>query len=131
MMKELVRKILITPIVNRGMVRSCRYFRKAKFDWVMRLPVVGEVEFEDGLGGSLFMITDGLDSIASRIQWRGREGWEPEIVKILPELRVNRGIVLDVGANTGFFSLLLARFLGPDYVLCPQSGACTVERCQG
>ena len=51
----------------------------------------------------------GIDPIASMLYWRGTEGWEPETLPVFLRLVQPGATVLDVGANTGLFSLLAAR----------------------
>lgn len=57
----------------------------------------------------MLLDTGGVDPIASMLYWQGISGWEPETLPVFLRL-INAGMtVLDVGANTGLFSLLAAR----------------------
>jgi len=93
-------------LLSRGIVRLLskvmpRYF-PGKF------PVVGEIVVEVPGSKPLVFVSDGRDSIASRLYWSGLEGHEPETIKTYLSLLEGSKVVLDVGASTGLFSLLAA-----------------------
>ena len=98
----------IRPVnfLSRGIVRVLarlfpRYF-PGKF------PVVGEIVVDVPNSTPLIFVSDGRDSIASRLFWDGLEGHEPETIKTYLTLLEGSKVVLDVGASTGLFSLLAA-----------------------
>ncbi len=71
-----------------------------------RLPV--EVVFPVKLpdGRSFLYSATPNDGIARALYWRGLEDWESETIPVFYRLAQSAGIVLDIGANTGFYTLL-------------------------
>lgn len=71
-----------------------------------RLPVAGTFDVDVG-GGSSFRYHGVVeDGIGRRLYWAGIEGWEPETVQVFLMLVRSARTFIDVGANTGVFSLL-------------------------
>jgi len=73
-----------------------------------KFPVVGEIVVAVPNSKPLTFLSDGRDSIASRLFWDGLEGHEPETIKTYLTLLEGSKVVLDVGASTGLFSMLAA-----------------------
>jgi FkbM family methyltransferase len=73
-----------------------------------RLPRSGPVTVEVPGGPTFRMWSRGDDNIATRLFWRGFEGFEPETAMMFARLARGAGVVLDVGAHVGYFSLLAA-----------------------
>ena len=71
-----------------------------------RLPV--EVVFPVKLpdGRSFFYSATANDVIARALYWRGLKDWESETIPVFYRLAQSAEIVLDIGANTGFYTLL-------------------------
>jgi len=71
-----------------------------------RLPV--EVVFPVKLpdGRSFLYSATPNDGIARALYWRGLEDWESETIPVFYRLAQSAEIVLDIGANTGFYTLL-------------------------
>lgn len=70
-----------------------------------RLPVQGSFAFE--AYGSEFTYTAGLnDGVGRALFWRRAEDYEPETLPIIVEYLRSAKTFLDVGANTGVFSLI-------------------------
>ena len=80
-------------------------------DTLLRVPVVGVVEVRapEGLAPAVLMNNDGHDRIASMLYWRGVRGCEPATIRTFLRLISPGPAVLDVGANSGLFTLLAAR----------------------
>ena len=112
-LKETARSVIIHPAVNRLLVRPLRAISRILPAGLSRVPVCGLVEFGLPDGRRLSMFSNGLDPIAGRLFWKGLGGYEPHITGLIPGLCRNAGTVIDVGANTGFLSLLLACAAGP------------------
>jgi FkbM family methyltransferase len=66
----------------------------------------GEIEVALPNGRQLVLWSGAGDAAVSLIWWRGWDGYEPEAVRPWFQLAADAGTVLDVGANTGLFSLL-------------------------
>lgn len=73
-----------------------------------RIPVTGEVPVEVRNDVQFVLSTDGRDSIASAIYWNGADAFESHETTIFLSLAREARVVLDVGANTGYYSLLAA-----------------------
>jgi len=106
------RRALHRPMVNRGIVRAVRPL--ATFlsqDTLLRIPVAGvvEVRLPWEAGPPVLMANDGHDRIASMLFWKGVDGWEPKTIRTFLRLVSPGSTVVDVGANSGLFSLLAAR----------------------
>ncbi len=106
------RRGLQRPIVNRCIVRAVRPL--ASFlsqDALLRIPVAGVVEVRPPWEGvpPVLMANDGHDRIASMLFWKGVDGWEPTTIRTFLRLVSPGSTVVDVGANSGLFSLLAAR----------------------
>ena len=73
---------------------------------VSHLPRTGKVSVSVPSGREARFWTRADDWITSRVWWRGLEGFEPE--SIGPFLRFARysGVVLDIGAYTGYYAIL-------------------------
>ncbi len=107
-----MNRLLHRPRLNRCVVSVVRpVARFLSQDTLLRVPVRGVVEVR--LPGEtvppVLMRNDGSDRIASMLFWRGLDGWEPTTIRTFLRLISPGSIVLDIGANSGLFSLLAAR----------------------
>lgn len=59
-------------------------------------------------GGSSFRMTAYGDVIENSVYWAGLEGFEPETIAPWLDLARSARVVLDIGANTGLYSLVAA-----------------------
>ena len=50
----------------------------------------------------------GITTIENEIFWNGLEGWESNTFKLWKELSLRSRFIVDIGANTGIFSLIAA-----------------------
>ena len=62
--------------------------------------------FKAKVGGSEFNIYHTGTLIENQLFWRGIEGFEPNSLKIWLELCKISNVILDIGANTGVYSLI-------------------------
>lgn len=109
--------LLTTPVVNRSLVRPLRHVERIRGSGrVHRLPVVGSFTARGFGGCAIQLTTAGRDSIASRLFWRGLEGFEPESLGPFHRLAKVSAGVLDIGANTGVYALVAAA-ANPDAVV--------------
>ena len=109
--KRVLRRILAHSSVNRAMTSAVRpWAHSLSPRTLLRMPVARIVEVQSPFcDAPVLLDAAGADPIASLLYWRGSAGWEPETLPGFLRL-VNSGMtVLDVGANTGLFSLLAAR----------------------
>ncbi len=71
------------------------------------LPVVGETVFRvSGCGSGFRYLLRPGDTIGTQLFWGGWQAWEPETVSVFSMLVRDAKHFVDVGANTGLFSLL-------------------------
>ncbi len=75
---------------------------------VNNIPVVGQIQLKLPNGKQLILVSDGCDSLASRIFWSGIQGFEPETIRLFLHLAKNAETVFDIGAHVGLFALLAA-----------------------
>jgi FkbM family methyltransferase len=106
--KTAVFEVLRLPGIN-VILRACRPLL-AHFDvrTVDRLPVRGPVLLGLPQETPFVMESDGRDSVASAAYWVGLERYEGCTLKVFAHLCRQSREIVDVGANTGLFSLLAA-----------------------
>ncbi|WP_372370958.1 FkbM family methyltransferase [Candidatus Uabimicrobium sp. HlEnr_7] len=105
--KILIKKILCFPWLNK-----CLQFLLKPVICLLpkafcRIPVIGIVNTAVG-NTSFLMYGCGNDTIATAIFWRGLEGFESETTDLFCELLDKSKVFIDVGANTGIYSLIAA-----------------------
>jgi FkbM family methyltransferase len=72
-----------------------------------RVPVKGQFRVDlPGGNGFVCNAVDGDGVISRRLFWRGWLAYEPETIQVFYKLAQHSNVVLDIGANTGFFTLL-------------------------
>lgn len=93
--------------VNVALRTAVRPFRNL-LPWgvVHSIPMVGDVHVDLGDGRECVLVSDGNDSLASRMYWSGLDGFEPETLRLFLELCKTSTTVLDVGAHVGLYALL-------------------------
>lgn len=107
-LKKVARGVLRSLVANR-LLRNClqkisRQGFLSKKVW-QRLPAEGDFQASSGPDRLLYKGTKG-DVIARVLFWRGWRHYEPETIRVFHELAKKASLVLDVGANTGLFSLV-------------------------
>ena len=73
---------------------------------VHSIPMVGDVHVDLDDGREIVLVSDGYDSLASRMYWSGLDGFEPESLRLFLDLCKTSTTVLDVGAHIGLYALL-------------------------
>lgn len=109
--KHVLRRILAHRALNRTITAAVKpWAQSLSPSTLLRVPVRRIVEVQSPFcDGPVFLDTRGVDAIASKLYWYGLAGWEPETLPVFLRLVTPGNVVLDVGANTGLFSLLAAR----------------------
>lgn len=75
--------------------------------WIWkRLPVEGLFPVILPDGRSFLYSATANDGIARALFWRGLADWESETIPVFYQLARSAQIILDIGANTGFYTLL-------------------------
>jgi FkbM family methyltransferase len=75
---------------------------------VHSIPLIGETSVDLPDGRRLVLVSDGYDSLASRMSWTGIDGFEPESQRLFLKLAESSRLVLDVGSHIGLYALLAA-----------------------
>ncbi|RPI15570.1 MAG: FkbM family methyltransferase [Ignavibacteriae bacterium] len=76
-----------------------------------KFPYTGKFKVVMDNNTSFLMKSDGSDSIASDLYWKGIHAYEPNTVNtFLKLLQKNVKVFIDIGANTGFYALIAASF---------------------
>lgn len=68
------------------------------------------------------------DNVANKVFWHGWAGYEPETAPLWRELCQQAEVVLDVGAQVGYFALLAG--LAGKRVVAFEPAAANAERCR-
>ncbi|MGH2530813.1 MAG: FkbM family methyltransferase [Thermomicrobiales bacterium] len=71
-----------------------------------RLPVRGTFRLSLPDGSRLSYASMPGDFVGRSLYWRGLDGYEPETTRVFFALAQRSRVIVDVGANTGFFTLL-------------------------
>lgn len=110
-MKRRLRAVLARPAISRLLTAAVRPLAPSlSTRTLLRLPVARSVEIRSPLCQEpIFLDAAGVDPIASLLYWRGLAGWEPETLPVFLQLVTPGATVIDVGANTGLFTLLASR----------------------
>lgn len=106
---KLVKKVAsnktINPIVAKTILRFSDFLSD---DFLFKAPIVGNIEFNYGSETKSFVLfSNGDDSVVSE-HYFSSEGFESTSVKIFSYLSKDARIILDIGANTGVYSIAAA-----------------------
>ena len=110
-------KVSLRPLLRRlsaipGFRPSLRAIsrRSGGPHWFFRsFPVEGTIELRAPDGTTLKYFSTLGDFIGRDLYWFGWDGYEPETTGLFLSLARRAGVVVDVGANTGLYSLLAGR----------------------
>ncbi len=109
MLKALAFQTLRLSWINR-LIRVARHpIRLLARGRAWEIPIRGKAGFEVGANVTAQLYSDGRDSIASAIFWGRTDEFEPETVKTVAALAPSIRTFVDIGANTGIYSVLVAR----------------------
>ncbi|MBF0285096.1 MAG: FkbM family methyltransferase [Magnetococcales bacterium] len=105
-----VKRLLIRwagrPWINPWLVRAFTLLKPLTPPHLLhRIPVTGEVWIPLPGGRRVGVCSDGEDQIAAMLHWGGWEGFEGETFRVFEALLPHVGVVLDLGANTGWYAL--------------------------
>ncbi len=83
---------------------SQRIFRFFSIHW----PVSGEVKFELPLGEKIKLYSKTDDYISTQVFWHGYKGYEGASIELFYYLSKKSSVILDIGANVGYYALVAA-----------------------
>lgn len=118
--KRLLYSIMCNPYVNRLFLSIISPVSPYVGKYISYLPVVGRIKINLPDSSKYFFIeNDGKDRIASSIFWRGFEGFEKNETSIFINLLTVCNCIIDIGANTGIYSLIAGTFNKQVYAFEP------------
>ena len=107
--KKMVRIIISNQIFNLILTSVLNFLKPFIPENVLfRIPKVGIVTCALSNSKRLLLFSEGDDTIASRLYFKGLDGFEAETVQLFLRLAANSRVVLDIGANTGIYALIAA-----------------------
>lgn len=107
MLKNIIYQIITVPMINKVLLNILRLGKPLlSLDKLIDFPVMGILDLS--IGDIQFkMFSDGRDKIASGLFWgEGVVGFEANTVATFQKLLPHIHTMLDIGANTGIFSLI-------------------------
>lgn len=75
---------------------------------IEKIPVVGKFDLQLPNSKRLYLQANGSDTIASRLYWKGINGFEGDTLQLFIKLLRFADTVLDIGANVGIYALIAA-----------------------
>ncbi len=112
MVKKTVKAIVKIKVINAiffTFYKVCKIIIPVKYlSFFHRLPVYQNVKVSEEGFNTFYMISNGSDSIAKELYWEGLHSYETRTLSIITSLLKQSSIFIDIGANTGLFSLLAA-----------------------
>lgn len=107
--KRSVKNFLCTRIPNALLRRLLKPFSsRIPNNILSRIPIFGLICLQLPNLKKLYLRTDGNDTIASIIYWKGIEEYEGATIQLFIKLLKLGCTVFDIGANTGIYSLIAA-----------------------
>ena len=106
-LKSRARRALILVALNTPIRAKKRPIRFLAGRRANDIPIRGEVSFKV-VDTPLSLYSNGRDNIATDIFWKGLDGFEPETMTTVAALARRVKVFVDIGANTGIYSVLVA-----------------------
>lgn len=110
--KDVVRRLLralTRPRVVRSILRRAGHAHVLPNRVAAALPVEDTITIDLPHGQQITYSVVSDDGIGRKLHWLGWKGWEPETTPHFYRLARSARVVVDIGANTGYFTLLAAR----------------------
>jgi FkbM family methyltransferase len=109
--RRALRKLLTQPYLSRPLTAAVRPWARFLGPQVLlHVPVNRIIDVRSPLCEEPVLLdARGSDPVASMLYWKGLDGWEPETLPVFLRLLMPGATVLDIGANTGLYSLFAAR----------------------
>ncbi|MDA7737974.1 FkbM family methyltransferase [bacterium] len=109
MIKELIRPIISYRLVNLVVVSILKVVKPlVPMELLVRVPIYGRVTCGLADSKALTMYSQADDVMVSGLCFQGLESYEQESIDLFRGLASSSSLILDVGANTGIYSLVAA-----------------------
>lgn len=107
--KNFIRPIVSNLTINSLLMRVLKGLQPIIPDRLLvRVPVNGVAHCNLGTSKTLLMYSNADDPVVSGLMFQGIESYEPETIAVFKELTKTSKVILDVGANTGIYTLVAA-----------------------
>lgn len=103
-MKELIFKIITNPRIN-FILRN--FYKLIPIKNKKRFPFVGLLKYKISNNNYIKMYSNGSDTIVSYLYWKVK--YEKPVIDLWIKNLNNNSVILDIGANTGIFSLIASK----------------------
>lgn len=109
--KSLFKKIIRIKIFNlllRNLLKLSYFSSIISRKNIEKVPVIGKIDLQLPNSKRLYLQADGSDKIATRLYWKGINGFEDDTLQLFIKLLRFADTVLDIGANIGIYALIAA-----------------------
>jgi len=105
--RKLIHSLIFNKRINRALVTILIFFKPFFTKSISKFPVMQKIELITADKTRFFLDNyDGKDAIASMLFWRGLEGFEKNEIKIFQILLNSNEVIIDIGANTGIYTII-------------------------
>src|ERR1700733_3814446 len=112
MIKKILKNIRGSILINvpvRILVKfQINYYKRLFQFFSIHWPVSGIVKVSLPQGEKVKLYSRDDDHISTQIFWKGYKGYEGSSVEIFYYLSKESSVILDIGANVGYFGLIAA-----------------------
>lgn len=107
-LKRIIFRLITIKFIN-AMILCFAFILPERFR--VKIPIVKNLKFEIGKNDIINVPSDGGDSIINNIFWKGGlDRYEPDTMRLINKYKFPVGNYFDIGANSGIYSLMLAKF---------------------
>ena len=110
-LKQILKKILLIQVINLPVRKLLKLKPIASIvpkQYLDIIPVSGVIGFQLPNGKKIYFNADGNDLIVRELYWQGIDKFEGGTIQLFIKLLKNTHTFLDIGANTGLYSIIAA-----------------------
>lgn len=102
--------IMIKPfnLLLRNLLNSSYFPSIISRENIEKIPIVGKIDLQLPDSKRVYLQAEGTDRIATRLYWKGINGFEGDTLQLFIKLLKFTDTVLDIGANIGIYALIAA-----------------------